>query len=61
MPLKMGRSLVFNMKTINEKNLNNGAIKLFCPWEIKDSPRFKYRGMHLDVGRHIYVSVWDFI
>jgi hexosaminidase len=26
---------------------------------IKDSPRFKYRGMHLDVGRHMY-SV-DFI
>jgi len=39
-------------------NLNNGVIKLKNQ-EIKDSPRFKYRGMHLDVGRHMY-SV-DFI
>ena len=34
-------------------NLNNGVIKLKNQ-EIKDYPRFKYRGMHLDVGRHMY-------
>ena len=36
----------------------NGVIKIPCV-EIKDKPQFKYRGMHLDVGRHLY-SV-DFI
>jgi hexosaminidase len=34
------------------------AITIQCI-EIKDAPRFKYRGMHLDVGRHFF-SV-DFI
>ena len=34
-------------------NFKNGIIKLQNQ-EIKDSPRFKYRGMHLDVGRHMY-------
>ena len=34
-------------------NLKNGVVKLQNQ-EIKDSPRFKYRGMHLDVGRHMY-------
>ncbi len=34
-------------------NLKNGVVKLQNQ-VIKDSPRFKYRGMHLDVGRHIY-------
>ena len=28
-------------------------IKIPCV-SIKDAPRFKYRGMHLDVGRHMY-------
>ena len=34
-------------------NLKNGVVKLQNQL-IKDSPRFKYRGMHLDVGRHMY-------
>ncbi len=34
-------------------NLKNGIVKLQNQ-VIKDSPRFKYRGMHLDVGRHMY-------
>jgi hexosaminidase len=34
-------------------NLKNGVVKLQNQ-VIKDSPRFKYRGMHLDVGRHMY-------
>ena len=34
-------------------NLKNGVVKLQNQI-IKDSPRFKYRGMHLDVGRHMY-------
>lgn len=34
--------------TTKEKNLSIPCI------EIKDAPRFAYRGMHLDVGRHMY-------
>ena len=34
-------------------NLKNGVVKLQNQ-VIKDSPRFKYRGMHLDVGRHMF-------
>ena len=47
---------IFGFQSLNQLmnlNLNNGAIKLKNQ-EIKDSPRFKYRGMHLDVGRHMY-------
>ena len=36
----------------------SNSIEIQC-LEIKDEPRFKYRGMHLDVGRHFF-SV-DFI
>lgn len=33
----------------------NGRILLSVPaMQIKDYPRFKWRGMHLDVGRHFY-------
>ena len=52
---------IFGFQSLNQLmnlNLNNGAIKLKNQ-EIKDSPRFKYRGMHLDVGRHMYPA--DFI
>ena len=47
---------IFGFQSLNQLmnlNLNNGVIKLKNQ-EIKDSPRFKYRGMHLDVGRHMY-------
>ena len=47
---------IFGFQSLNQLmnlNLNNGVIKLKSQ-EIKDSPRFKYRGMHLDVGRHMY-------
>ena len=47
---------IFGFQSLNQLmnlNLNNGFIKLKNQ-EIKDSPRFKYRGMHLDVGRHMY-------
>ena len=46
---------IFGFQSLNQLmnlNLNNGVIKLKNQ-EIKDSPRFKYRGMHLDVGRHM--------
>lgn len=38
--------------------LKSGPIKIPC-LEIEDEPRFQYRGLHLDVGRH-FMSV-DFI
>ena len=47
---------IFGFQSLNQLmnlNLNNGVINL-TNQEIKDSPRFKYRGMHLDVGRHMY-------
>ena len=47
---------IYGFQSLNQlMNLNhkNGVIKLQNQ-VIKDSPRFKYRGMHLDVGRHMY-------
>ncbi len=47
---------IFGFQSLNQLmnlNLKNGVIKLQNQI-IKDSPRFKYRGMHLDVGRHMY-------
>ena len=47
---------IYGFQSLNQlMNLNfkNGVIKLKNQ-VIKDSPRFKYRGMHLDVGRHMY-------
>ncbi|WP_232734725.1 beta-N-acetylhexosaminidase [Polaribacter sp. ALD11] len=43
---------------IDFENSNRKEIAIQC-LEIKDAPQFKYRGMHLDVGRHFF-SV-DFI
>ena len=34
-------------------DLDSSSFKIPC-LEIKDEPRFSYRGMHLDVGRHFY-------
>lgn len=43
--------------------LANGADIRFPQTEIKDQPRFGYRGMHLDVGRHFFTmdSIKKFI
>ena len=46
------------IQLISSDAKSEGVIKIPCV-EIKDQPQFKYRGMHLDVGRHFY-SV-DFI
>lgn len=38
-----------------EKDSVNSVLKLRVPaCEIADEPRFRYRGMHLDVGRHMF-------
>lgn len=34
----------------------NGADVTFSQVEINDAPRFGYRGMHLDVGRHFFTT-----
>jgi len=47
---------IYGFQSLNQLmslNLSKGVIKLQNQ-VIKDSPRFKYRGMHLDVGRHMY-------
>ena len=47
---------IYGFQSLNQLmslNLSNGVIKLQNQ-VVKDSPRFKYRGMHLDVGRHMY-------
>ena len=36
-----------------ERDKSMGSIKIPC-LSIKDAPSFKYRGMHLDVGRHMF-------
>ncbi|MEO7283770.1 family 20 glycosylhydrolase, partial [Gelidibacter sp.] len=38
----------FENETFSEKSVSIPCVT------IKDSPQFKYRGMHLDVGRHFY-------
>ena len=46
---------IYGFQSLNQLmnlNLNSGVIKLQNQ-VIKDSPRFKYRGMHLDVGRPV--------
>ena len=50
------KGAIFGFQSLNQLmnlNLKNGVVKLKTQ-VIKDSPRFKYRGMHLDVGRHMY-------
>jgi len=40
-------------ETFENKTYPNTEISIKCQI-IEDSPRFKYRGMHLDVGRHLF-------
>ena len=42
-----------SLKQLILLNNTKGSVKIQSQF-IKDSPRFKYRGMHLDVGRHMY-------
>ena len=42
-----------SLKQLILLNNRKGSVKIQSQF-IKDSPRFKYRGMHLDVGRHMY-------
>lgn len=48
--------IVYGLQTLLQmlpENHNKAAFKIPCI-RITDYPRFKYRGMHLDVGRHFY-------
>jgi len=38
---------------LTQSNTGKGEISIRCQ-EIRDEPRFRYRGMHLDVGRHFF-------
>ena len=49
-----GLQSLFQLFLLNA-NDSNSNIELTIPtMEITDKPRFKYRGMHLDVGRHMF-------
>ncbi|MGM2743257.1 family 20 glycosylhydrolase, partial [Bacillus cereus group sp. Bce013] len=48
--------IVYGLQTLLQMlpvNHNKASLKIPCI-RITDYPRFKYRGMHLDVGRHFY-------
>jgi hexosaminidase len=50
------RGIVYGMQTIFQTLpaiRTNAILQVQC-MRIKDYPRFKWRGMHLDVGRHFY-------
>src|ERR1700704_6412050 len=45
----------YAMKTLEQLGtLNDKKQAIFPQCKIKDYPRFKYRGMHLDVSRHFF-------
>ncbi|ANQ52815.1 family 20 glycosylhydrolase [Flammeovirga sp. MY04] len=49
---KDGRSVLWGIQSLRQI-ISKNEDRLPCV-TIKDQPRFKYRGMHLDVGRHIF-------
>jgi len=47
--------LVYGMQTLFQTvQIGNGNTIQIPAMQVKDYPRFKWRGMHLDVGRHFY-------
>lgn len=59
-----GIQSLLQLLPIEIENGDNDAIEITIPAvEINDSPRYPYRGMHLDVGRHFFsvVSVKRYI
>ncbi len=53
------KGLFYGLQTLLQLTVEYGATKQIPALNITDSPRFAYRGMHLDVSRHFF-SV-DFI
>lgn len=45
--------IFYGMQTLFQ-TLNNNAALQIPAMQVKDYPRFKWRGMHLDVGRHFF-------
>lgn len=56
------KGLFYGVQTLRQllpESIEGGDVQDGVKWtipavEIEDSPRFKYRGMHLDVGRHFF-------
>jgi hexosaminidase len=47
--------LFYGLQTLMQLLPTDSKLPLAIPGvEIEDSPRFRYRGMHLDVGRHLF-------
>lgn len=54
-----GQGVFYGIQSLLQLLPVDKSAKLNIPWvSIKDEPRFAYRGMHLDVGRHFF-SVAD--
>ncbi|MGV4460356.1 beta-N-acetylhexosaminidase [Ornithobacterium rhinotracheale] len=46
--------IFYGIQSLRQLVHNQKNIEYFPAVEIKDEPRFAYRGMHLDVGRHMF-------
>lgn len=48
------RGLFYGLQSLTQLIKKNGKIISVQAYQIKDEPRFAYRGMHLDVARHMF-------
>ncbi len=48
-----GMQSLIQLLSVDEKSISSKQFKIPA-LEIQDEPRFQYRGMHLDVGRHFF-------
>lgn len=49
-----GAGLFYGMQTLFQMLRKNDAVTQVACAEIEDEPRYKYRGLHLDVTRHMF-------
>lgn len=48
------RGLFYGLQSLTQLIKKNGKMISVQAYQIKDEPRFAYRGMHLDVARHMF-------
>jgi hexosaminidase len=44
----------YGLQSLRQLVPDNGALRTVPALTIRDAPRFEYRGLHLDVGRHMF-------